>query len=122
MFSIICRKNFQAAHATITQAGELEATHTHNWKIECKIVGTSLDSKGYVVDYCEIDDLLSAIIDPLSEKDLNNHDFFKNVSPTTENIAKFFFGKLSEHKFPNGIRIHEVAIFEDENHGASYHE
>jgi len=72
-----------------------------------------------VMDFKELKEKLKEVTVPLDHVLLNDLRDFKKSNPTSENIARCIFKKLSR-LLPRGVRLEEIKISETENNIASY--
>lgn len=120
MFEIKIQKNFKAVHALLNSGHVIEKSHLHTWKCEVCIEAPRLDDSGCVVDFIDADRMIDAVIKNMSDKNICELPYFKGISASTENIAKYIFDELSKAFYAEGARLAKVAVWEDENHSASY--
>ncbi|HSA06524.1 MAG TPA: 6-carboxytetrahydropterin synthase QueD [Candidatus Gastranaerophilales bacterium] len=116
MFELTVESQFSSAHHLLNYEGKCENVHGHNWKVEVMIEGEHLDKSGMLIDFKIIKQLLNEVLEELDHKDLNNLDAFKNVSPSSENIARFIYWELKE-KLP---QLKKISVWETEKAKASY--
>jgi 6-pyruvoyltetrahydropterin/6-carboxytetrahydropterin synthase len=75
-----------------------------------------LDDAGMMMDFHEIKAKLKAILNEFDHGFLNDLFYFKEINPTSENLAKLIFGKLKE-----GLpQITKVTVWESPTAAASY--
>ena len=111
IFSVEVSSAFTAFHSHDKSLNE--AAHSHNFKYTVTLKG-ALNGEGYLVDFREIDRLLTEISKTLEGKNLN-----KIIPvPTTENLAFYIFCKVKE-VFPQTCKI---TLREKENYQAVYEE
>ena len=118
MFEVKTESHFSAAHHLLNYNGECEHQHGHNWKVEVYARGENLDTSGILIDFKILKKEVAEVLDLLDHKDLNDLEFFKGMSPSSEIIARFIYKKLRE-KFPT---ITKVSVWETENSSATYFE
>ena len=116
MFELSVEAHFSAAHHLLNYEGKCENVHGHNWKIEAAIEGKVLDKSGMLIDFKIIKSYLCEVLERLDHKDLNSLEEFKNISPSSENIAKFIYTELKE-KLP---QLKKVSVWETEKAKATY--
>lgn len=96
MFEIQAESMFAAAHHLLNYEGKCENQHGHNFKVVVSVRGYSLDNAGILVDFKILKKELNNVLDLLDHKDLNELEYFKDVSPSSERIAKYIYDKLAE--------------------------
>ncbi len=118
MYEVKIESSFSAAHHLLNYKGNCENQHGHNWKVEVFIKGENLDKSNILVDFKILKKEVNAILDILDHTDLNELEFFKNISPSSETIAKFIYEKVRD-VFPN---VSKVSVWETPTSCASYFE
>jgi 6-pyruvoyltetrahydropterin/6-carboxytetrahydropterin synthase len=108
--------NFSAAHQLRGYKGSCERLHGHNWKVQVFLEGEELNEAGMLLDFKEIKKKADKLIEKLDHRYLNELPEFSKVNPTTENIARYIFGELSEEI----NNVEKVTVWESENSCASY--
>lgn len=73
-----------------------ENFHGHNYDLEVKVIGYPDIETGYVIDTKDLSKIIQhEIIDVFDHKNLNlDVVYFKEINPTTENVAKVIFDIL----------------------------
>ncbi|HPD17317.1 MAG TPA: 6-carboxytetrahydropterin synthase QueD [Planctomycetota bacterium] len=110
---------FAAAHRLREYDGNCERLHGHNWRVDVTLRGHSLDRLGMLMDFREAKRLLHEVLEPLDHQCLNDVEPFRDMNPTTENIARTLFEALTE-RLPQGIAVARVTAWESDGCGASY--
>ena len=73
-----------------------------------------------VIDFRLLKEELGRVLQELDHRYLNDLDFFQREEPSSENIARYIFGKLKERLKDQGVSLHRVTAWESEGAGASY--
>ncbi len=121
MFELKVKTHFAAAHQLKMVGAKCENLHGHNWKIEVCITGDSLNQAGVLVDFGIIKQHLSAVMQTLDHKFLNELKFFsEDNQPSSENIAVYIADKLQALIQDKDIRVSSVTAYESENAAAKY--
>jgi 6-pyruvoyltetrahydropterin/6-carboxytetrahydropterin synthase len=118
MYSLKVESHFSAAHNLREYKGKCEELHGHNWKVEAVVAAETLDKTGMVMDFTHIKAELEKIMEILDHKYINNIPYFKEVNPTSENIAKYIYDNLKA-ALPGLI---SVTVWESERSSATYEE
>ena len=91
MYELKTITQFGAAHQLRNYKGKCENLHGHNWKIEVYVKGENLDENGLLVDFKVIKDKTKEIIEELDHKFLNELECFRDINPSSENIARYIY-------------------------------
>ena len=118
MYRIEVYSNFSSAHKLRGYKGKCENIHGHNWKVEVAISSESINDIGIVVDFKDVKAKLEEVLKDLDHKDLNSLPYFKEVNPTSENIAKFIFDEFKKKNLPAS----HVSVWEADDSKATYME
>lgn len=120
-FDLHLTVHFAAAHNLREYPGNCERLHGHNWVVDVVLQSEQLNELGMVMDFREVKAVLRNILNDLDHHYLNDIDIFKTVNPTTENIAKYIYGRLKASVRPP-VSVRRVTAWESEGCGASYYE
>jgi 6-pyruvoyltetrahydropterin/6-carboxytetrahydropterin synthase len=110
--------SFSSAHNLRGYHGKCEALHGHNWKVEVSVAKDKLDKTGMVLDFKLLKKKLNKILEKLDHRYLNDIVYFKNVNPTSENIAEYIFKNI-KRQIP---RVCAVTVWENNTSCATYEE
>lgn len=119
MYEITVKKTFSAAH-TLTIGGKSETLHGHNFTVEVTLSSERLDDEGLVVDFRVLKGWTNEILEKLDHRFLNELTFFKDITPTSENIARFIYEEISKKIQSQSYSLHKVAVWESESAKAVY--
>ena len=94
--------------------------HGHNYELIVKLIGEQDPETGYVFDIKSLSNIINEeIIKYLDHKNLNlDVDEFKNLNPTTENIARIIWDKL-RNRIKKQFDI-KVILYETERNYVEY--
>ena len=120
MYELKTVTQFGAAHQISNIGGKCENLHGHNWKIEVRVKGGQLGEDGLLVDFKEIKNATSRVIEELDHKFLNELEYFKDISPSSENIARFIFDSLAKDLNNEFIKVSRVTAWESDSACATY--
>jgi 6-pyruvoyltetrahydropterin/6-carboxytetrahydropterin synthase len=115
MFSLSYTKSFVAAMKLPENTGPCGRLHGHTYVVTALIQRTNLDKSGMVIDYHELDKVLDKVLSKLDHNFLNDLEHFKNTPPTSENIAKYIFDKISFELENHDSEVTSITIAEDRN-------
>ena len=117
--SIVVR--FSAAHFLREYPGNCANLHGHNWKVVVTVRSDELDELGFVIDFRELKKQTNTIIDELDHSLINDHPYFKEINPSSENIAHWAFEKLQPLIDNKRCSLHSVEIGETETSRVVYY-
>lgn len=137
MYYIKTEQSFDAAHFLKNHTGKCHNLHGHRWRVVIELASETVEvdgpSKGMIIDFTDIKNDLKALCDYLDHafiyekgtlkeltiEALKSEDFRLvelEITPTAENLAKYFYDKLKSDKYP----IHRVEVYETPNNMAAY--
>ena len=120
MYRLMIKTSFAAAHNLINYQGDCENLHGHNWRVEVVVAAKELDKAGLGIDFKILKKQTNSLLDELDHKYLNDLTPFKNDSPSSENISRYLFERLSETLNNENIAVEKINVWESENACASY--
>ncbi|HAD04863.1 MAG: 6-carboxytetrahydropterin synthase QueD [Desulfuromonadales bacterium GWD2_61_12] len=120
MFHLTVHTFFAAAHNLINYQGDCENLHGHNWKVEVTVGAQELDKAGLGIDFKILKSTLRTLLETLDHKHLNQVPPFDVISPSSENIARFLFDRLSDQLNNANIAVEKVNVWESDYACASY--
>jgi len=121
MYELKILVHFAAAHQLKMVAEKCENLHGHNWKIEVCVAAKDLNPGGVLIDFGELKQHLSEIIDMLDHKFLNELEYFNDsFPPSSENIARYIAEALQAKIESPEIAVSRVTAWESENACATY--
>ena len=120
MYEIIVEDEFSAAHFLKLYDGSWEHRHGHNWKVAVAARSQKLDSMGVVVDFEKLKPALKKVLAEFHETSFNEHPYFKDVNPSTENIAQLIYERLQKTLPAEAALIVKVTVWETADACASY--
>ncbi|MDO8580707.1 MAG: 6-carboxytetrahydropterin synthase QueD [Candidatus Omnitrophota bacterium] len=120
MFELSVTGNISAAHYLKGYDGPCKNLHGHTWKVEAVLISDKLNSIGMVADFCTMKKKLKDCLSPLDHACLNDLDYFKNVNPTTEHIAKYIYQNFAKQMAP--VNVKQVRVWESETSSVTYYE
>ncbi|MHB1925966.1 MAG: 6-carboxytetrahydropterin synthase [Leptospirillum sp.] len=126
MFIVSVETTFAASHIIPDYPGLCSRLHGHNWTVAVSWSSEGLDPLGMALDFHEAENLLAPVIGELDHSHLNDHPFFKDRPPTSEQVAFFIFGRLKEkmnsRNKPFSVRLDQVSVTEMAPFKAIYRE
>ncbi len=126
MFLISVTATFAASHVIPGYPGLCSRLHGHNWTVDVSWASDGLDPLGMAMDFHEAEALLAPLIRELDHSHLNDHPFFRDRPPTSEQVAFFLYMRLKEtmssRTSPSSVRLDQVAVTEMAPYRAVYRE
>ncbi len=120
MFDITVKDHIASAHQLHGYDGPCASLHGHTWHIEAVISGDKLNAIGLVVDFKDLKKQLKSVLGPLDHVCLNDLPAFKDMNPSTENLAKVIYHELKSKVLP--FTLKHVRVWESENASVIYYE
>jgi len=120
MYELSVRTHFSAAHHLKGYDGKCADQHGHNWEVEVYVAGDKLNSTGILVDFRLLKEMVKELLGKLDHADLNKLDAFRNMNPTSENIARFLHDEISAKIKSTGCRVSRVLVRETDETSATY--
>ena len=121
MFELMVEDSFNSAHQLKGYEGPCEKLHGHTWKVRAYFEGDKLDKLGMLEDFKVLKRRVRECLEELDHSNLNDLPTFKNINPTSENVAAAVWKKLKT--FVGGdARLKRVTVFESPTASATYHE
>ncbi len=124
MYSIHYTTHFDAAHFLRNYQGKCANVHGHRWQVGVQVSGSELNDIGILIDFHDLKKYLKVTTDILDHKLINELECFKEVNPTAENIAKYFYDLLKEQLAVNHpqLSLDFVEVWEAPQAKAVYRE
>lgn len=120
MFELSITSDISSAHFLRNYEGPCKHLHGHTWKIEVTIQSDKLNNIGLVVDFKDMKQKLKEVLMPLDHVCLNDLPYFKEVNPSTENIAVYIYREFK--KTCGSFSLKCVRVWESETSSVTYSE
>ena len=121
MFEVTVEQTFAAGHALRNYHGKSEDVHGHNYRVRVTVEGAQLDSTGLLVDFLEVNRLITGAVGYLDHHFINDLPPFDEINPSAENIAKYFYDKVSDGlKNEVPVRISAIQVWETDTSSAIF--
>jgi 6-pyruvoyltetrahydropterin/6-carboxytetrahydropterin synthase len=122
MFEVSIERAFSAAHHLRGYVGDCSRLHGHNWVVKVMVQTEQLDKIGISMDFRKLKTELDKVLEELDHCNLNELKIFEGTNPTSEEISRFIYRKLSSKINTDAVKVSRVTIFESETTSASYFE
>ena len=120
MYELSIKGDIASAHFLRGYEGKGKVLHGHTWKIEVVIESDQLDKIGMVADFAVVKKQLKDFLTIIDHVCLNDVDYFKEINPTTENIAKYIYTNFGKVVHP--LKIKHVQVWESDLASVTYYE
>ena len=99
---------FEAAHQlpNVPEGHKCRRLHGHSYRVELVVEGPVDPTRGWLIDYAELDGSVAPIIDRLDHHYLNEIEGLAN--PTSENLARWIWERLAGQIPLVEIRVEET--------------
>jgi len=121
MLDIFIKTHFSGGHHLRNYPGNCEKPHGHNWKIQVTVRAEKLDELGMGIDFKSLKNHAKSVIEVLDHSDLNDHPAFKDINPSSENIAMFIFNELKDELHTDRYHLYSVTVRETDTSGVVYY-
>ena len=124
MYILTVEDHFASAHQLRGYKGKCENLHGHNWKIVVEAEGTNLNEIGLLIDFHDFKKILKGVLDDLDHKNLNETAPFDTINPSSENISKYIYDKISEELRAgnHNAKVKSVTVWESATSRCMYTE
>ncbi len=122
MYEVTIKKSFSAAHVLKEIGGKCEDLHGHNFLVEVTVAGNDLNGEEILIDFRDLKKWTNEILDHLDHKYLNEVEFFKDINPSSERVAKLIYDLLTKRiqTLNVGLTVSRVTVWESENARVTY--
>ncbi|MBV9058197.1 MAG: 6-carboxytetrahydropterin synthase [Pseudonocardiales bacterium] len=118
-YSVTVRRELIAQHFLVGgDWGRESMINSHQYRIEARYEGTSLDRHGFLLDIDEINRKLDVLVERYRDNTLNELPEFEGLNPSVENFCRILSDQLLV-TMPN-IDALEVTVWEDTEASAAY--
>lgn len=112
------RDRFEAAHFLRSYRGVPEKVHGHTRQVEVALRADQLDDEGMGFDFVEVKRALTHLVSRFDHGNVNDTPPFDRLSPTTENLARWFYQELGS-RLP-AADLAEVTVWEGPDCSATF--
>ncbi len=122
-YTVRVEEGFDAAHFLKDYEGACARMHGHHWRIGVFVSGDALNRSHLLVDFADLKAVLREELAPLDHHCLNEVPPFGELSPTSENLAAYLYGRLRERLAAyEGLRLEQVSVSESPQSEVIYRE
>ena len=120
MYELTVDTHFDAAHFLKGYDGECARVHGHTWLVSVTVKAGELDELGLSIDFKDISAVLKDVVGKFDHQMLNELEEFREMNPTSENLARFFYGLLSEKLNKRNVSVLSVTVGESDSKRVVY--
>lgn len=122
MYEVFVEREFSAAHCLRGYKGKCEELHGHNWLVQVYVGAKELNEIGLGIDFHDVKKAMDVILKELDHKNLNELPYFANDNPSSENIARHIYQRLSGKINSDRVKVTRVRVQETSTSGVYYSE
>ena len=125
MYEVTVQDTFSSGHYLRDYYGKCENPHGHNYRVLVTLVGEKLEPNGLLLDFKLLKRILQPTIQYLDHQMINDLEPFTSVNPSAENLAKYFFDRVSSQllEMTGGrVRVKDCTIWETDTSYATYYD
>jgi 6-pyruvoyltetrahydropterin/6-carboxytetrahydropterin synthase len=122
IYELYIETHFSAAHALKGYQGDCARLHGHNWIIRVYVRCRKLDDIGIGIDFRIVKDHVKNVLRELDHAHINDLPQFREVNPTSENIATYLYRELGKRINTGSIEVSKIKVSETPNAGVFYWE
>jgi 6-pyruvoyltetrahydropterin/6-carboxytetrahydropterin synthase len=125
MYRMSVEGDFCAAHSIRGYNGPCCRLHGHNYKVYLRLEGSELDDLGMLIDFRRVKTVLKSVLDPLDHQYIDELPAFKDIIPTSENIARYIYTCITEALYADSdikrrVKVSLLEIYEGDKQGVGY--
>jgi 6-pyruvoyltetrahydropterin/6-carboxytetrahydropterin synthase len=121
MYTVAVTRDFVAQHFLIGgDWGAENIRHSHHYRVEVQLAGTSLDQHGFLVDIVDIEKSLETLVAQYRDKTLNELPEFKGLNPSIEHFSRILSQALVERIQAPNLTAVTVKLWENDIAWAAY--
>lgn len=112
MFEITVHGHFDSAHYLRGYQGKCEEVHGHRFEAVVGIRGEKLNDIGILYDFAQLKGYLREVLGELDHHPLNELPPFREENPSSENLARYIYGKMLGRLQGSGVGLAFVEVWE----------
>lgn len=120
MYKLNVLGTFASAHKLNGYEGLCKNLHGHNWKVRLCVLCDQLDEIGMAMDFGILKQKLNELLSELDHQYLNELPAFKEMNPTSENLARYIFENMGNRMSICACEVVEVEVWESEKASVIY--
>lgn len=121
MYTLSVARDFVARHyLTVPDPGPEGDPHDHDYRVEVRFSGPTLDDFGYLVDIDDVNGVLDDVVGRYRGELLNDLPEFEGQNPSVERFARHFRDDVAERLNTDAPTDLAVRLWEDGEAWASF--
>lgn len=121
MYTVTATRAFSAEHfLTVPDPGPEGEWHAHDYELELRLRGASLDEHGYLVDIDDVRAALDRALDRYEGARLNDLPEFEGRNPSLERFARVLCDRLVDDVDAPAVEAATVRLWEGDDAWAAY--
>jgi 6-pyruvoyltetrahydropterin/6-carboxytetrahydropterin synthase len=121
MYTVSVKRDFVAQHFLFGgDWGAENQRHSHQYEVEVRLEGSSLDQHGYLVNIVDVEKNLDELIARYKDKTLNELPEFEGLNPSIEHFSRIICLALLKRVTAPNVNAIRVTIEENRIASASY--
>ncbi len=120
MFEVTVKDHIASAHQLHGYDGPCKNMHGHTWHVEVTVMGEELDAIGLLTDFKVLKGKLKEVLGPIDHACLNDLPAFKDINPSTENLARYIYREF--FKVCSPLKLKTVQVWESDTASVIYYE
>ena len=122
MFDVTVTTTISASHHLRGYKGKCENPHGHNYRVEATVTGETQDKCGLALDFGVLRERLRDVSARFDHTDLNRHEEFAKLNPSSENLARVVYRGLKSSMQSLPVEVVRVSVWESEGSYVTYRE
>jgi 6-pyruvoyltetrahydropterin/6-carboxytetrahydropterin synthase len=118
-YELYIQAEVSAAHNLRAYKGKCERLHGHNWRVDLRLAGDTLNDEGMLLDFVEAKRILREVLEPYDHAYLNEVPPFDRLNPSSENLARIIAEEVAR-RLPPHVRVAAVTTWESHRCAATY--
>jgi len=124
MFEVTVETGFSSGHYLRNYQGGCENPHGHNYKVRITLAGEVVEDNGLLLDFKCLKEALRPTAEYLDHQMINELPPFTEINPSAENLARYFFEKVSSRiaaMTGNRVKVKECTLYETNKASATFY-
>jgi 6-pyruvoyltetrahydropterin/6-carboxytetrahydropterin synthase len=121
MYTLSLTRTFSARHYLVGgDWGDENRPHSHPYRLDLRLEGSSLDEHGYLVDLVAVERRLDEQVEWARDRTLNDLPEFDSLNPSLEHFARILAGRLAVSLPSDRLTALEVRLWESDSAWAAF--